>query len=211
MRINRIVGLLFGLLSAVGCDENGGSGASEREPASPGPLSVNLKDGTELKGSPASITVRFAEIDSPAVEISIVAEGVSTKWGALILSGKDFLSSGTIDAHITAGEVRDGEAAVQRSKLNGDDVVFASQGTLTLAVENGVLEGSADGISSQFSGNFQGPVDIACYVPSDAIESDVEAPSVMGGSAPVLVLDVTLKSPQCRGLNSSPLTRLKDY
>jgi hypothetical protein len=198
-----IAGLTAMLTLACG-DARNANEVEDRAPASPGPLSVSLTDGTELRGTSAAVHVRFAEGNTPNVEVFFGGDdGASRRWSALARPPVEFLTSGEATGTVTDGQVDEGKAAVQRSEGAITNAVFATQGTLTIHVRNGMLEGTADGMADALAGHFGGPVFVSCSVPPEALGD--EPAVITEGEGLILVDDADFKSEACAALKSGPL------
>ena len=153
------------------------------------------------------VTVSFAS-DAPTVEIGISAQDATMSWSAIAQTDQAFLASGKLEVPVTDRPLTVDQGSVQNEI--GDDLTFATTGTLELAVDGDTITGSARGMDDQkLAAAFSGPIAINCFVTSEALSATgatITAPVPVDGGPPALVLDASFRTTPCQPLaNGIPL------
>ena len=165
--------------------------------APPDPFVVTTKAGARFTGPAARIDIRrVSEAERPDVEVAFSASGGSGRtWTAQSIAPSAFLDTLTLEARVTDGPLKTGDASVQASG-GGGEAATAPAGWLRLSVARGRLSGEAGGMSDELAATFDGSFVVTCAVPATSLETS--APSSGGNGAPTLIVDEKFESSLCK-------------
>jgi hypothetical protein len=187
------------LVSLLGCasDPPADTNAkSSKSPPLPTVLTVDTSEGVFEAFYPAVLFVTPTE-----QEVRIGASNGSDMWvaiGGLAPADLD-VGSGTLP--ITTSPVSAGAASVSRQGASG--IVESSTGTLAFNVVNGKISGQVTSATpSILSAKFSGALTVECWAEPGHIPGGQHDGGLIGdGTTTFLILDETLASPTCAGLD----------